>query len=388
MGDVCSSPRDQWVAILKSWIRSQAEGLEIANAEAIQRILAQPLQNLDNCIPARSHDGCTLVTRLEAILPAFEQAMQELINSQQEGNYKAGLTVLVTAYLLLQPYQDGQERLSLPQATKGLPFYSDIETGIERLNRYPLNSIQGKVRRFLIDLLNNIERVKSQSTLQLLDVQANVSLDDLISVNDHLSSTTDLLQYASQRTLSLAETRLLLDTIVDVEDVSSTQQVTQLAEQNPKIAVRLLTLYMEASETDKVNSILSSLGAQAIPNNTRSMDLFLRLSQTDSLPNPTATLALPTYLSRCFDHIRSSERASMAMESENDNDLLLSHKDIPYSIQQLIGFMNQVGFVNPATTTMDQHMREIVENFAIEIKAFALDLVRYKAAHELLKRLM
>lgn len=381
--------------------------------------LTQPVSLLDNWLPARSTNGSSLALRSDVLLPAFENAVGRLNNSRsresKQDQHVCILTVLLTGYVILKPYLTAGRMGSEQRMPSDPPFYSDISTQLQRLadaeSQWHHIKNLSSVHDLIFDQSNHLNEndltaLTHQSPLQILGVDPALRLADLANYRAHQPSATELLVEATQRTLSLSEIGILLEQSLSASDVQAHEMVL-LAEKNPKVAVELIRRSGDASmkqasaDNDHIRNIFIGLGSQLPPNNFRSRDLFYLLSQKRTFRTHLVQLSLPVWLSRCFDHIRSSHRRVLQMQDGpfNDNDSFdesLIHRDeIPRAIQMLVGFMEQTGLLQDVQAEQnnrhdadDDGLAEVHQNLAIEIKAFAVDMVKYQPARDLYKRLI
>lgn len=340
--------------------------------------LTQPISALDECLPVRSRDGTAFTTRQDVLLPAFEEAFR-----RTAANHFDALTALLTAYVLLQPYiaivQRGLKLLT-PDSIPFLPDVKSIVTTAEARQTRDFERLCEVLRILLLDDddAQTRRQLVSQSPLELLRIPTSINLVDLANRDRRQTAPAiNLLEEATRRTLSLSEARTLLGTSTSAEDVQI-DDMMKISEQNPRISFEMIK---RCTDSDQITEILSHLGTHLSPNTPRSLDLFLRLSHEQFMRDTVMTISLPVYLSRCFDHIRSSERHGSNEDNSDPTDVPYEH--IPRAIDHLIGFMDQIGILQKIESQDDA-----AQNLAIETKAFALEMVKYKVAHDLLKRLM
>lgn len=383
--------------------------------------LTQPLSLLDNWLPVRSEDASSLALRSEVLLPAFQEALDRLTdvrgNLSKRDQHICILTVLLTGYVILEPYFTTSRPTSEQQTRSDLPFYTQISQELSRLSEaeiqwHSIKNTSSIVHGLVLDNHDALDQHDStpltqQSPLQILAVDPALRLADLADyrpANEPPSaSAAELLVEAAKRTLTLSEVRIVLDSQVTASDVQ-VHEMVRIAEENSRLAFEMIRRCAscdsgaDSTSTTHIGNIFTTLGSHLPPNDFRSRDLFCLLSNEPTVRSQLVQLSLPIWLARSFDHIRSSHRYAETHTSIQDGDHvdenLINRDEIPRMIHLLVGFMDQTGLLQDvqAANRNDHAERslaaEVLQNLAIEIKVFAVDMVKYKPARDLYKRLI
>jgi hypothetical protein len=460
--------------------------------------VSQPLSSIP-LLPARDPTGKTFRLRLCVLAPVLKLAQRELLvlgqaekghgvaNGQTEE--ELALTTLLTAYLLVEAYlSEGAEASLQPFRLLVEECASALGSSSSRSSSAAKHRVQGPpvdVRHNLIqalqELLSDASTLSRRSPFEMLQLQeahnfplyGSTGQDTAIGSQPPPALRPDealtLLNLASERALSLSESRKLSDSLKSLtSDGISAEQLgpdkfAAIAVHTPRIAVELVEGMVSSSEKGSSSTDSSwepevyfqAAGSRLPVNESKSFDFVLKLLGLNVVGGETSVSflvyrhLLPAYLSRCFSAIsqteetrRNESQSDAALEQEaHDDDLeggvhyrrsSLS-EGTTRDLDSLLGFLHRTALLDllplldstaAAAATQQQeaedgmsapiHLRRIAEALsrraptrtasptleqcqelyetleavAVEMKAFALEMVRYRSGGELLRRLM
>lgn len=297
---------------------------------------------------------------------------------------------------------------------------------------------------------SDLSEVGRRSVLDSLELsphlQSELRLASLPQLHPVLAaSKTDprsLLEAACSRTLQLSEARSLLDEIaVAIDQDGPTVDIAAIASHNSQVAERILleiavrtANHSQADAFSRLEQHLRKLGADLAVNDSRSLDLVVRLLQSDvtvmvgadgSRPPYRAPLRLlcwstgflAQFLSRCFADLSHRERTRLDTEENEEVELNTSsvHEETARDLERLLAFARR-SYVyevarsvesagrtlcsgghhlegehsNGASSALNieeevQRSNLAADAVLVEIQSFALEMARYREAAALLR---
>lgn len=445
--------------------------------------VSQPLSRIPS-LPARDPTGRAFRVRLCVLAPVLELAQRELLALQSgvvpgaarwPTEEELALTILLTAYILLESYLSEGVEASLQ------PFRPLVEGCASAFSssgggQGSAAHVRSNLTQALQGLLNDVTTLASRSASEILELQEahDFSLRRPAAQGTAISRSASptlqpdeallLLDLASERALSLSESRKLSDALKHLSYNGLKEQLgpdkfAAIAVHTPRIAVELIEAMASpngqsgssANSSWKPELYFQAAGSRLPVNESKSFDFMLKLlglnvGAGEAVPFLVYRHLLPTYLSRCFSAISQTEEArrnesqdDVAVQQEDGGDL--QEEEVHYrrsslsesttrDLDSLLGFLHRTslldlfpllesGGATQQQTTGDGpsapvHLRRIAEALhrralngapsltleqcqglydtleavAVEMKAFALEMVRYRSGGELLRRLM
>ncbi|PWN22424.1 hypothetical protein BCV69DRAFT_143528 [Microstroma glucosiphilum] len=448
--------------------------------------VSQPLSHIPS-LPARDSSGRTFRIRLCVLVPVLKLAQSELLVDGAGKGHGAGgrpteeelaLTIWLTAYILMEPYLSERVEISLQPfrpLVKGCASALSNSGASQAGKQGPDANVRSNLAQALQELLSDTSTLFSRSPVEILKLQelhcfplhASAGHDNDVGSSLPPALRPDealtLLNLASERALSLSESRKLSDTLKSLTsgqlggEQLGPDKFASIAVHTPRIAIELVEgmasssgQHMHSAESSWEPEIYFQATGHALPaNESKSFDFVLKLLGLNvrgetSVPFLVYRHLLPTYLSRCFSAIsqieerrRMEDQGDAALEGDDDGTEgggLYRRSSLSEAttrdLDSLLGFLHRTSLLEllplldstvaaqqqeierglpppthlrriaealtrrapdrtaPPTPEQCQELYDTLDAIAVEMKAFALEMVRYRSGGELLRRLM